>query len=74
MYKLYSALSKAIKYEVLLYWKAHYFKIDFSLLDPSTTFLVGTKFGTSLDLQVIEKDTCATNNHTAVYTIRMLKD
>ena len=72
--KLHFALPEAIKHQALLKWKSHCFKLDCALSDPSTSLLVATDFGASLDLHAIEKDNCATDNHAAVCIAHVLKD
>ena len=72
--KLHAALSDAIYHQANLRWKSHAFELDCTLSDPTTTLLVATDFGASLDLQAIEKDNCATDNHAAVCIMYVLKD
>ena len=48
--KLHSALGEAIKHQANLRWKAHCFRLDCTLSNPTTTLLVATDFGASLDL------------------------
>ena len=54
--KIQSALTKAIQHQANLRWKHHCLKLDTIHSNPSTTLIVTTDFGATLDLAAVEKD------------------